>query len=261
MVPAGLAIAAVVGWSAVSATAAAELLSDGASTARVTGGLARVSAVLTAIAVIAQAAAHGPPSLLTGGGTALLLAAVVGAGAAVAVARSQSLRGVLALAAPLSAALAAGFLLAPRSGAAPSQVGTLVLAHVVLVHVGVGGFALAAVMGALHLVQERQLRTRNFGRLFQRLPSLDELDAANFRLVAWGFMAYSAALLIGFVWVEHASSSRSPARVVLAVVAWALFAAVIHTRVTMGWRGRRAAIMTIAGCVATFAVLAGYLMP
>ena len=46
----------------------------------------------------------------------------------------------------------------------------------------------------------------------------------------------------------------------LALVAWLLFAAVIHTRYTSGWRGRKPAILTICGFASAIAVLGVYLL-
>jgi hypothetical protein len=60
-----------------------------------------------------------------------------------------------------------------------------------------GAFVLAAVLSALYLMQERQLRLREFGRLFQRLPSLNALDSATFHLVSVGFITYTVAILLG----------------------------------------------------------------
>jgi ABC-type uncharacterized transport system permease subunit len=48
-------------------------------------------------------------------------------------------------------------------------------------------------------------------------------------------------------------------RVVLSVLAWVVFAAVIFTRLRTGWRGRQAAWLTILGCIATVVVLGLYL--
>ena len=151
------------------------------------------------------------------------------------------------------------YLVVPNSAGGP-EILPLLMIHIGLVFVGIGTFALAALAAALYLVQERQLRMRRFGSIFQNLPSLEELDAASFRLVGWGFVVYTVALAFGFVWTAHSHAATATGRVALAVIAWGIFAAVIHTRITTGWRGRQAALMTIAGCVATYVVLAGYIL-
>lgn len=150
-------------------------------------------------------------------------------------------------------------LLAPLRPATPEEAQqALIFTHVGLVLIGLGIFALAAVLAVLYLLQERQLRLRQFGPLFHRLPSLEELDTAHFRLVGLGFVVYTVALLLGFVWMFDTTLASSTSRIALALVAWAIFAGVIHTRITSGWRGRQSAWMTVIGCATTLLVLAGY---
>jgi ABC-type uncharacterized transport system permease subunit len=166
------------------------------------------------------------------------------------------MRAANAFVGAFSAVGVSSFLLAPSgpAGATPP----VLAVHIGLVLIGIGTFTLSAVASMLYLVQERQLRNRNFGPLFQKLPSLEELDTASFRLVAWGFVVYTAALVLGFTWIAESHTDMGPSRTGLAIAAWVIFAAVIHTRITTGWRGRQSAIMTIAACIATYVVLIGY---
>ena len=45
----------------------------------------------------------------------------------------------------------------------------------------------------------------------------------------------------------------------LAGITWTIFAALILARVTVGWRGRRAALLTVAGFMVVVAVLVIYM--
>lgn len=121
-------------------------------------------------------------------------------------------------------------------------VSPLILVHIGLVLVGLGSFGLGSALSGLYLIQEHQLRRRSFGPLFQRLPSLEELDAASFRLVCLGFVAFSVAILLGGI-----AGATLDARIALSALAWICFAAVLHTRLMSGWRGRASAWMTVVG--------------
>jgi ABC-type transport system involved in cytochrome c biogenesis permease subunit len=46
-------------------------------------------------------------------------------------------------------------------------------------------------------------------------------------------------------------------RNVVSVVVWALFAILLHFRITIGWRGRKAALLTLVGVMATLISLVG----
>jgi ABC-type uncharacterized transport system permease subunit len=248
---------AVIAYLATAALFGSDLLSEH-RTATV-GRIGYVlSVVLTTGVVAAIAVQDGAVALLRGGGLYATLAFVLGAGHAV-VLRTLKIRAGGVLVAPLSALLLLASLLAPLRPATPEEAQqALIFTHVGLVLIGLGIFALAAVLAVLYLLQERQLRLRQFGPLFHRLPSLEELDTAHFRLVGLGFVVYTVALLLGFVWMFDTTLASSTSRIALALVAWAIFAGVIHTRITSGWRGRQSAWMTVIGCATTLLVLAGY---
>ncbi len=80
------------------------------------------------------------------------------------------------------------------------------------------------------------------------MPSLELLDDLNRRLVVWGFIALSLTLLTG-AWVQarlRPEERWSPAEVAV-VVAWAVFGVLLQARFFAGWRGRRVALLTMAG--------------
>ena len=257
MLATSFAIAAVIAWSAGAAVSVADLFGEGARTERVARAASAFGTVLTLASLSAIVSAQGVSAAVGPANRFLFLAAVVGVGA-LALRRRINMRAATALVSVFGVVGTAAFLLAPTRLADTPMV-PLLTVHVGLVLVGIGTFALSAVASTLYLVQERQLRKRNFGSLFQKLPSLEELDTASFRLVAWGFVVYTAALILGFVWMAQSGSDATTVRNGLALAAWAIFAGVIHTRITTGWRGRRSAIMIVAGCVATYAVLMGYI--
>ncbi len=254
-----LAVTAVIAWSATAAVAVADLVGTGTRTDRVAKAGLMLAAGFTIAACLAQVLTHGLEGLVGRGYRLLFLATIISVGA-LALRRKSALRAVTAFTAPFGALLVASQLFSQHGESVELDMMPLLMVHIGLVLVGIGGFALAAFVSTLYLLQERQLRTRNFGPLFHRLPSLEELDTAAFRLVVWGFVSYTAALVLGFMWTAQAHADAGFGRVGLAVVAWGVFAAVIHTRVTTGWRGRQSALMTIVGCIATYVVLAGYMI-
>ena len=121
--------------------------------------------------------------------------------------------------------------------------------HILGVFVGNGAFILAALTGAVYLVQERAIKAKNHGYFFRRLPSLDVLDRMGYACVALGFPMLSLGLVAGFVYAQAAWGrwwSWDP-KEVWSLAMWLLYAALLHERLTVGWRGRRAAIMALAG--------------
>ncbi|MEM7447748.1 MAG: cytochrome c biogenesis protein CcsA [Myxococcota bacterium] len=139
-----------------------------------------------------------------------------------------------------------------RSALLPVHIGVNIL--------GVVAFALAAASATAYVLQERMLRQKRLGGLFERLPSLDVLDSLGFRLVLTGFPLLTVGLITGTIWVVQSESINLNATQGFAVMAWLMFAAVLLLRIAVGWRGRRAAIGTILGFLCAMLVLAGYLL-
>ncbi len=122
--------------------------------------------------------------------------------------------------------------------------------HISIALLGLAAFAVAAGVGVMYLLMERQVKGKRFGLLFSRLPSLEFLDTLNRRLVVWGFIALSITLATGAFFVAGSTQGFSwmlDAKIIATVVAWGLFAALAGARVLVGWRGRRVALLTMAG--------------
>jgi ABC-type transport system involved in cytochrome c biogenesis permease subunit len=134
--------------------------------------------------------------------------------------------------------------------------------HVTSNVLGLVGFALAFAVALAYVVQERLLRRKQLGGLFQRLPPLDVLDQLSFRLVVIGFIFFTGGVLTGTFWAVRLDPSAPVlgATQTIGVLAWVLFATVLLLRVAVGWRGRRAAIGTMLGFVCACAVLVGYVL-
>lgn len=123
------------------------------------------------------------------------------------------------------------------------------IGHVVFVLIGQAALALACGLGILYLLQERAIKTKRRGFFFRRLPSLDLLDAAGYMCIITGFTAMTFGLITGFVYAQHIWGrfwSWDP-KEVWSGITWLFYAALLHERLTVGWRGRRAAIMAIVG--------------
>ena len=130
----------------------------------------------------------------------------------------------------------------------PDQLQTAWLpAHVAPAFLGYAMFAVASCVSLVYLLQERQVKAKRRG-LFRRLPSLETLDDLNYRCVAWGFALFTIGIVTGSLLAKAMWGtfwSWEPVQI-LSVLAWLLYAVLLQTR-SVGWRGRRAATLTIVG--------------
>lgn len=122
-------------------------------------------------------------------------------------------------------------------------------AHIVAIFLGNAAFALAGGLGVLYLIQENTIKKKIRGFFFSRLPSLDLLDATGYACIVVGFSLTTIGLITGIVYAKAVWGrfwSWDP-KEVWSAITWLLYAALLHERLTVGWRGRRAAIMAIIG--------------
>jgi len=143
---------------------------------------------------------------------------------------------------------------------------TLLLLHLIPTYAAYAGFAVAAGAGAAFLAQQKLLRGKGSGALWRKLPSLEKLDQLGGSAVSLGFMLLTVGLVVGAIWAERDSAPLGrrwygDPKVLAGVVVWLVYGAVLHVRLFGRWRGKRAALLTIAGFVValvTFAAAHAY---
>src|SRR5262249_35772563 len=91
------------------------------------------------------------------------------------------------------------------------------------------------------------VKLKHFGILFSRLPPLQVLDELNRRLVIWGFIAISLTVISGAFFIRSSAGLTWSPKEVATLAAWAMFGALLMARLWAGWRGRRVALLTMAG--------------
>ena len=123
-------------------------------------------------------------------------------------------------------------------------------AHVAPAFLGYAIFAVAFCLSLIYLLQEKQLKTKPKGDLFRRLPSLETLDDLNHRFVTWGFALLTIGIVTGSLLAKQTWGelwSWEPVQM-WSMTTWLLYAVLLHAR-SVGWRGRKAAALTVVGFV------------
>lgn len=149
------------------------------------------------------------------------------------------------------------------AAALPKEVPTLepmlktVWVHVTLSMLGTVGFAVAFVAGLMYLIQDGLLKSKRFNVLYAKLPPLDFLDHLNQQSIVMGFPLLTLGIITGAISAEFARGSYlnwNPEQL-WALITWLFYFVVLMGRLTVGWRAKRAAYLTIigfAGVVLTF---------
>jgi len=129
--------------------------------------------------------------------------------------------------------------------------------HVTLSMLGTVGFAVAFVAGVMYLIQDGLLKSKRFNVLYSKLPALDFLDHLNQQSIVTGFPLLTLGIITGALYAELSLGSYlswNPEQI-WALVTWMFYFVVLTGRLTVGWRAKRAAYLTIigfAGVILTF---------
>ncbi len=130
----------------------------------------------------------------------------------------------------------------------PAMQSWLLPVHASIAIIADAFLALAAIGGAMYLLQERELKEKRFGFFYSRLPSLESLDKLNQHCISIGFPLMTLGMITGYIWARQIWGGRDwhwDPKIIWSMITWFFYAGLMHQRFTVGWRGRRAAIMTI----------------
>ena len=89
---------------------------------------------------------------------------------------------------------------------------------------------------------------------------IEALDRISRRLIWIGFPIFTVALVLGAIWTSQLGQGLGHIEYVLAAVTWLAYATLLVARQIYGWRGRRAARLTLEGFATALAVLVIYLI-
>jgi cytochrome c-type biogenesis protein CcsB len=131
----------------------------------------------------------------------------------------------------------------PSAPLVPALKSTWLAIHVSAAIISGGVFLLANCVAATYLILDRMESKGARPEWAKKLPSLETLDQLAYRLVAFVFPLWTFAVIAGAIWAENAWGrywSWDP-KETWAFITWVAYAAYLHARVTIGWRGRRAA--------------------
>ena len=107
---------------------------------------------------------------------------------------------------------------------------------------------------AMYLVASKRLRTKSMVG-GPKLGSLERLEHVTLAAVTLGFALLTAGAVTGFIWVAFEDHRISIWKMTLTSSVWFVYALVLHSPINPRFRGRRAAVLSIVGCVLMLGLL------
>lgn len=136
----------------------------------------------------------------------------------------------------------------------PALQSNWLLAHVITSFFGYAAFGLAFGLSLMYLI--KRLDNSKKQNIFLRLiPGTSVLDDLTYQMVVTGFLLLTLGIITGSVWAHSAWGSywTWDPKETWSLITWFVYAALLHSRLIRGWRGKRIAILSIAGfCCVVF---------
>jgi cytochrome c-type biogenesis protein CcsB len=138
----------------------------------------------------------------------------------------------------------------------PALQSNWLLYHVITCFLGYAAFAVACGISIMYLIREKHEQASGnapAGGVLAMFPSIKILDDLNYKAIMIGFPLLTLGIVTGAAWANYAWGtywSWDP-KETWSLIVWFVYAAFLHARITRGWVGRRAAILSIVGFAAT----------
>ena len=118
--------------------------------------------------------------------------------------------------------------------------------HIILSLAAYCVLLMAAVQALFLRLQIRELKHHTIHRFWvNKLPSLQSMESLLFDMLLVGFVLLSIALGIGFIYVQDLMAQHIVHKTVFSLLSWLLFGVLLFGNWRAGWRGKRAANITI----------------
>jgi len=141
----------------------------------------------------------------------------------------------------------------------PSLRSSLFTAHLLLSTVGVAGLLIGLAFTLLAYMQDRSLKSKKRGALWELIPSLNVCKTVSYRALTIGFGVYTLGLIAGFLWSYRTTADLMVpnAKELGAVIAWVFFAILLQTFISGAFRARRTIVISACAFVAIVVAILG----
>ncbi len=147
----------------------------------------------------------------------------------------------------------------PFAKLTPSLRSNLFTAHILSTTLGIAGLLIGLAFSYLAYAQDRALKEKTRGRLWEWIPSLNVCRTVSYRALAIGFSIYTVGIVTGVLWSYRTNVGLMELRIkqVGAVVAWILFAVLLQSYISGAFRGRRTVVISACAFIAILVAILG----
>jgi cytochrome c-type biogenesis protein CcsB len=151
-------------------------------------------------------------------------------------------------------------LIAPRTDLqlTPTLASWWLTIHISFAKLSYASFLASFALAIVYLVREGSGGGR-WADILAKLPSQAVLDDLSFKFIAAGFIFLGMMIAAGAIWANEAWGRYwgwDPIET-WSLISWLVYAAYLHLRLTLGWRGKKAAWVAVAALPVVLFALVG----
>jgi len=130
----------------------------------------------------------------------------------------------------------------------PALKSNWLIAHVVTCFFGYAAFGIAFGLSVMYLLKRMDSPEKK-SVFLKLIPGSDILDELNYQMIVIGFILLTLGIITGAVWA-HSAWGRYwgwDPKETWSLITWFVYAALLHSRMIRGWKGKRLAVLSIIG--------------
>lgn len=141
----------------------------------------------------------------------------------------------------------------------PSLRSGIFTTHILMSSVGVAALLVGLTFTMLSYVQDRSLKSKTRGAMWEWIPSLTVCRQLSYRSLAVGFSIYTLGILAGILWSYRTTAALVDLRVkpIGAIVAWILIAILLQSYISGAYRARKTLVISACAFVAIVIAILG----
>ena len=132
----------------------------------------------------------------------------------------------------------------------PALKSNWLIAHVITCFIGYGGFTVSIGMSLMYILKKWNPSVLEY--FLAKFPQTSHLDEVNHQMVKFGFLFLTVGIITGAVWANSAWGRYwgwDP-KETWSLITWLIYAAMLHFRYMLAWRGTRFAVFSVIGFMA-----------
>lgn len=131
--------------------------------------------------------------------------------------------------------------------------------HLPFVILGTTFFIASFLASVMYFIQEKQLKSKHFGVVFQRFPPLDTINNINSTSLKLGFYFFTIGAVLGFAWMadRDLESIFTSYKIIFSLITWIVFAIIVGLKHFRGLPPRKMALYTILGFLSVLVTYIG----